>query len=239
MIRLKHSDILGRKIRKDDWNDIGASTWSLVEEAILEDDEKQALELLDYLYEEGKAFHDFTSDMWAGCVTYVGSNFGEEEVESIWRYIVSDTVLGSEATRGDTLERIYVGAELWRGHYMKDGEFNLVEEEDRYVLTLDPCPTGGRMLITGRLEAPYNLAKTSKPYPWSWNRAGIPWYCTHCTICRCIMAIESSGYPVRVHEYPEDLSGRCRLIYYKHPESIPDKYFAEIGMSKHTSKAGA
>lgn len=239
MVKLEQSEELGRKLRKDDWSDLGISTGSLVEQAILEGDDEQALELLDYLYIEGKTFHDFTSDWWAAMITYAGSNFGEEEVEKVWRNTVAHTTLGSAATLGSTEERIYIGAEIWRGHYINDDQLKIVEHEDRYEFLLDPCPTGGRMRKTGRLQPPYNFGITSRPYPWSWSRAGIPWYCIHCSLCRGIMAVETCGYFVRVHEYPEGpeaAKGQCRLIYYKKPDLIPEKYFKELGLGKDLSK---
>lgn len=239
MIKLEEMKELGRRLRQDDIEDIGTSTWSLVEQAILEGDDEKALELLDYLHLEGKTFHDFTSDMWAAMVTYVGSNFGEEEVEKVWRKIVSHTTLGSGATLGSTEERVYIGAEIWRAHYLGDDQFKIIEYEDRYEFLLDPCPTGGRMRKKGMLKPPYNFGATSKPYPWSWSRAGIPWYCIHCSLCRGIMAVEASGYFVRVHEYPEETEatqGKCRLIFYKKPDLVPEKYFKELGLRKDPSK---
>jgi hypothetical protein len=242
MIKLEALEGLGRKIRRDDWGDLGTSTWSLVEQAILEGDDEAALELLDYLFIEGKMCHDFTSDMWAAMVTYVGSNFGEEEVEKVWRNTVSHTTLGSGATVGGALERVYVGAEIWRGHCVSDNQFKIVEYEDRYEFLFDPCPTGGRMRKRGMLDPPYNLGVTTKPYPWSWSREGIPWYCCHCSVCRGVMAVETAGYFVRVHEYPEGpdaVEGKCRLIFYKEPELVPEKYFKELGLRKNSPEPDA
>jgi hypothetical protein len=239
MVKLQKSNKLGRKLRKDAWSELGISTLSLVEEAILVRDDEQALKLLDYLYVESKTFHDFTSDWWAALITYVGCNFGEEEVEKTWRGIASHTPLGSAAALGSTEERVYIGAELWRGHCLSDDELRVTEYEDRYEFLLNPCPTGGRMRKEGRLEPPYNFCKTSKPYPWSWTRTGIPWYCIHCSLCRGIMSVEAYGYFVRVHEYPEEseaAKGQCRLIYYKKPSLIPEKYFGELGLTKDPHK---
>ncbi|MDO8567810.1 MAG: hypothetical protein Q7R57_03745 [Dehalococcoidales bacterium] len=239
MLRLEKSKALGRKIRKDDWKNLGESTWSLLEKAIRQKDDKLALEIIDYLYTEGKTFHDAANDTWAAYITYIGANFGEPEVEKYWRSTVENTVLGNSEISEDTLERMYVIAEVCRGaHYVSDGQVRFKEEADRFVLEQD-CPSGGRIKTT-RLKPPYNFGVSTKPFTWSWSRTGIPWYCAHCSVCRGIMSIETSGFPVRVHDLPQpgEPESRCRHIYYKKPESIPEKYFTELGMKKDPSRFG-
>jgi hypothetical protein len=123
-----------------------------------------------------------------------------------------------------------------RAHCIKKGEFSIIEESDRYILVNDPCGSGGRMRRAGKTEPPYNFGITKKPYPWSWGRASIPYYCTHCAVWWGIMAIETQGYPVRVHDYPQNPNDACLMIFYKKPELIPERYFTELGMEKDESK---
>jgi len=241
MVNLEKMDLIGRKIRKDDWCTLAVPTWMEIEEAIMEKRWDEAIELVDYLYEgEGQTWHNLSNDFWAGLLTYVGSNFGEHEVERMWRDVFASAVFGASAlTRSPSAEeRVYAAAEIWRAHYANKGELKIWEEEERYVLSLEPCPTGGRHRKEGKLKAPYNLGKTSRPYPWSWNRKDIPWYCTHCAIVQAgSMPIEAFGYPIRVQKYPDNPEDpSCLIMYYKRPELIPEEYFEIFGHKKDTSK---
>ena len=83
-----------------------------------------------------------------------------------------------------------------------------------------------------RTGPPTNLGKTSKPYFWSWSKAGVPYYCTHCCIWHEIMPIETQGYPLKVTEYSDDPNEPCKWYFYKRPELIPEEYFVRIGKKK-------
>ncbi len=52
MIRLEESKVFGRKIRQDDWSEIGIPTWTLAHEAIQGGRIKEALELFEYAHFE-------------------------------------------------------------------------------------------------------------------------------------------------------------------------------------------
>jgi hypothetical protein len=80
------------------------------------------------------------------------------------------------------------------------------------------------------------VGTTKKPYPWSWNKSGIPYYCCHCCVYFEIIPIELVGYPIRVHEISDDPYAPCIHYYYKKPELIPEKYYKRIGMLKGINK---
>ena len=241
MTKIERSELLGRDLRKGDWQDLECPTWAAIEEAILEGKWDEALRLLEYLYKnEGQHWHNASNDFWAGLITYVGANFGEQEVEKMWREVFASAVFGwSALTRTPKAEeRVYAAAEIWRAHYVDEGELKIWEEKDRYVMFLNPCPTGGRQRKEGKLKPPYNLGRTSKGYPWSWNRPEIPWYCAHCAIVQAgLMPLEAFGYPIRVQKYPGDPDDpSCTLMFYKKPELIPEEYFEIFGHKKEPSK---
>ncbi|NNG01158.1 MAG: hypothetical protein HKM93_17335 [Desulfobacteraceae bacterium] len=179
MIKLEYSETLEKKIRRDSPQNLGVSTWSLLEEAISVGKWEEASEIVDYLFdEEGKRWHDYNNDFWAGLISYAGHTFGEDEVEKMWREVFASAIFGPTALSKSpsAKERAYAAAEIWRAHYVGDGELNIEETEDSFILALNPCPTGGRQRACGRLKPPYNLGKTTKSYPWSWGRKEIPWY---------------------------------------------------------------
>lgn len=237
---------IGRKVRTDNWNweELGRSSWTRIKECIVSGDQKGALELVDYLLPEGKRVHDLYCDWTYGMLTYVSRKFGEEEVYSIQR-ANADLVVGGLLRVVASLsvpEFIALLAETMRSHRSGSGElgdFKIREENDRFVMSFDPCGSGGRMMRTGELDGtpprtlpPYNLGFTSRPYPWSWGKAGVPYYCTHCCIMMEIIPIEVLGYPLRVHEFPDDPRQECKWLIYKDQSLIPEHYFTRIGKKR-------
>ena len=120
----------------------------------------------------------------------------------------------------ETLERCTYSQ---KGHH---ANFTIVEEPDRYVVTYDPCGTGGKLRRTR------SVGTTKKAYPWSWSKSGVPYYCTHCCVHFETIATEIRGYPIKIAlpgNKPED---PCVHLFYKKPELIPEEYFTRIGHIK-------
>lgn len=244
MVRLEYSEILRRKIRKDDWKELGVSTWVKIKEALKDVRLEEAESLVDYLIPEGKRLHDIYCDWVYGLLNYIGNKLGEEGIydalrytgELFWKPIIEI------APKFSVEEWVQINAETMRVHRCGPGEIGniqIIEEVDKYKISFDPCGSGGRMRRIGevdrlppRTDPPYNLGKTKKPYPWSWSKIGVPYFCTHCCIWSEIMPIEILGYPLRVCEYSDDPNDPCAWVFYKKPELIPDIYFERVGKRK-------
>jgi hypothetical protein len=247
-VNIEYSDLLGRVIRRDPWTQLGRSSWILLQEAIKAKDNETALDLAKYLLVEGKNLHDGYCDWIYGDLDYIAKTYGEEEIPKMLRH--SYAVLTKSVYQyisGTTLEDIIrLSAEFNRSHRGGPGEvgnISIAEDEEKYIMTFDPCGSGGRMRRTGeidglppRTDPPFNLGRTSKPYPWSWSKAGVPYYCAHCCVWNEQLTVESVGYPVRVTEYSDDPGKPCAFHYYKKPELIPEHYFTRIGKVKDPSK---
>lgn len=243
MYKLEKSETLDREIRKDDLSELGVPTWTLIEQAIKAGKQKEARELLDYMFNhEVKFMHDLYTDWVWGLLTYIADHFGEEHVPEAMKFVSMVNPLDKKSSLTDATSKVTVEelvqrmAEANRAHCAYPGNITVTEEKDRYVLSLNPCGSGGRMRRTGRTKPPYNFGATKKPYPWSWSKAGVSYYCTHCALWTGIMGIEKQGFPVRVHEYPDNPDEPCRIIFYKKPELIPEKHFTELGKKKDVSK---
>ena len=138
-------------------------------------------------------------------------------------------------------DRVFINAEVMRAHRCgprQDGEIDIIEDENRISIKMDPCGSGGRMRrgdpvdhTPSRLGPPYNFGVTRKAYPWSWGKKNVPYYCIHCAINE-ILPIEWGGYPLWVTGYTDDASNPCYWHFYKDPSLIPEKYFRRLGFSK-------
>ncbi len=115
------------------------------------------------------------------------------------------------------------------------GEIEILEESDRYVISFNPCGSGGRMRRGGgidstpsRLGPPFNFGVTGKPYPWSWEKKGFLNYCLHCCIWSELLPIEWIGYPIRITDYNPNHEKPCRFLFYKFSDLIPEFYYERI-----------
>lgn len=239
-----YSEELGRMIRNESFAESGVSSWVRIKEAIEEGRLDDALDLVDYLLPEGKRLHDLMCDWVYSTLDFIAKKMGEETLYEAIRY-------AGEVIRRPYINHIkelpvekmvYLQAEGMRSHRSGPGELGnieITEERDRYVLSFDPCGSGGRMRRKGQLDGlpprtapPFNLGMMSKPYPWSWGKAGVPYYCLHCCIWSEILPIEWIGYPIRITEYSDDPEKPCRFLFYKDPEQIPEHYFERVGKKK-------
>jgi len=219
MIRLERSEALQRKIRKDDATDLGISTWKLVRDSIKAGRVDEALDFIDYELVRHEAAIDSLTLGRDLLLTRLAS-FGEEEVEKFSRERYYPSVRDWLSTTPGVEESLQRFTEIFR---VFTQNLSVTEERDRYVMKLDPCGTGGRLRRTRSVGA------TRKAYPWSWNKSGVCYYCTHCSVFQEILPIEMRGYPICVTQYADNPEDPCLHFYYKKPELIPDEYFIRVG----------
>ena len=244
MLKLVESERFRRLIREDDWGDLGRPTQEMIATAIDAGRYDEAKALAGYFIPEGKALHDLFCDWIWDIFTKTSQNNGEEAVYKLCRstqetWMMRRTWKG--LSRMSVEERVRVNAEFMRSHRcgpQQDGGIDIIEEEDRFSIKMDPCGSGGRMRrgdpVDGtptRLGSPYNFGSTKKAYPWSWGRKNVPYYCIHCAINE-ILPIEWGGFPLWVTGYSDDAAKPCYWHFYRKPELIPDEYFRRLGFKK-------
>jgi hypothetical protein len=236
---------LRRPLRAGALDQLGRPTPSLLREAIERKDLRTARALVGYLHYEEKFVYDLNrDDAWAW-MTYVADRWGEERIfELNWLvFTAAGAVEGRRKLRELPVdEQVAVVAEMMRGHRSgpRDARtLEVVEEPDRFVMSFDPCGSGGRQRrgdpVDGtppRTEPPFAYGVTKRAYDWSWRRAGVCYYCAHCAIYNELVGIAEYGTPNWVTEYPDDAGAPCRWIFYKRPEVIPERYYHAVGREK-------
>jgi hypothetical protein len=244
MINLVELAGLGRKVRQDDIDDLGAPTQDKILEALDDGRDGDARDLIAYMIPEGKALHDLFCDWLWDVFTKIADRHGEEEMHAIMKATQETWMMKRtwKAFRGMPAKtRLDLMAEIMRAHHggpNQDGELTVTEDEDRYTLWMDPCGSGGRMRrgdpvdgTPSRLGPPYDFGVTSKAYPWSWGRKNVPYYCLHCANME-ILPIEWGDAPLWVTEYSDDAERPCAWHFYKSPERIPDAIYARLGKER-------
>jgi len=223
MVRLEKSEALQRKIRQDDPPDLAIPTSSLARRAIQEGKVDEALELVDYSRIEGMILHDAMVSLFEETLTYLASNFGEEEILKVLRRRYKSRMADWLSVTESVEQNLQRCAEFQRCHY---SDISIAEEPDRYVLICDPCGSGGRLRRT------HSVGMTKKAYTWSWSKSGVPYYCVHCCLMWEIIPIELRGYPIRITLIGDRPEEPCVLLFYKRPELIPEEYFTRVGKVK-------
>jgi hypothetical protein len=249
-LKLEHSDIFGRVLRFDEpIEELTTSTLTRLKEAARRENKDEVLQLIDYLLWEAKGLHDLFCDWSYAFLTWIADNYGEEELPKVYRWCKKKVELAfySKITEKNKLKVTQKELMCWFTEQVRNhrtgtvelGTFELVEEEDRYVWILDPCPSGGRMRLYNDLDGtpartgpPFDFGRTKKAYSWSWSKKGVPYYCLHCCIWHEQMAIEAQGFPTKITDYCDDPEVPCKNYFYKSPELIPEEYYTRIGMKK-------
>jgi hypothetical protein len=222
MIRLEESKALGRVIRQDDIEELSIPTWKVIREAILKGKTDEALTFLDYCYFETKTLHDSFCSFVDSLLTRIG-NFDEEEVYKLLRIRWEPVIHCWLADTPGAKESLQRAIEYQRGH---GGVCRITEETARYVVTCDPCGSGGQLRRTKE------IVPVKKSYFWTWSKRDVPYYCVHCCVMWEILPIELRGYPIRINIIGNKPEDPCLHLYYKKPELIPEEYFVRIGQKK-------
>jgi hypothetical protein len=208
---------------QEDLIDVGLSTWELVRGLLKAGEINDALCLLDLGLAEDQAVHDNLVNSVGDYLKYFFSILPEEKIEKILRERYFPTTK-KNVEAGASVEKIMQG--FVRYQRANDSAVTIRDEPERYVVTYNPCGSGG-FLIKNRPEL-----KLDKAYPWSWSKPGINYYCLHCCIAWEIIPTELRGYPLYIHLPPEHPEAPCIQLHYKRPELIPEEYFSRIGQVK-------
>ena len=222
MVRLEHSPALGRVLRRDSQEELGIPTWKFIRDAIREGDADRALTLLDYECCVSQATHDSIVTFVDDVLTRLAL-VDEDTLYEILRKRYYPRVSHYLCCTTGVKELLEISTEMHRGH---GGNLVVREEPDRYVVTLDPCGSGGR------LRRARDVITTKRTYPWAWSKVGVPVYCTHCCVFWEVLPTEIRGHPARINLLGEKPQDPCVHLFYKQPELIPEEYFTRIGKTK-------
>ncbi|MBT3536321.1 MAG: hypothetical protein HN478_20745, partial [Rhodospirillaceae bacterium] len=136
---------VGRKVRQDDWPDLGRATPALAAEAVDDGRGDDAKALADYTIPEGKALHDLFCDWLWDLFTQIAERHGEEELHQMLRKTQGGWMM-KRTWRGflnlAVEERVQLTAEIMRAHRCgpeQDGGLDITDEGDHYNISMDPC----------------------------------------------------------------------------------------------------
>jgi hypothetical protein len=236
-MNLSLSHLIQRDLRQDEPSEVGTSSLKMVYQAMDRGDLTEAKRIAEYARLEWQVVHDmYVNWSWA-FFTYIADTYGEADLEKAMR-----SVLGSyyrarydKVMASDVKTQLQLTVEGLRGHLMgpgRQGEIEVTEEPDRFVLKLAPCGSGGvarERVESGKEPRPDLFGFSKTAHSWTWGKDRVCYYCAHCTMVNEIMAIENYGHPMRVTEYPDKADSPCLWYIYKDPKKIPAEYYERVG----------
>jgi hypothetical protein len=160
-------------VRRDDFL-VGPKEKAI--EAIKAGKTQEALGYLNDVHEQFHALHDAYSNDISLLEGTLAQTQGDKWYETFERKKVFE-LLGPkyERYKGMSVEqRVEAICNSMRAHY---SEFHVVEDAEKFVVKITGCGAGGR-LVRDNIAKRQN-AVTKKPYPWSFDRVGFPYYCAH------------------------------------------------------------
>lgn len=195
-------------------------------EAIESGDRTAAIQAIDGILQEALPIHDFYGDMSAVFCDFIKDEMGEPGVEKAWRYLgerLWRPVFEHTVKTGGVAAMAEVYAMFLRSHQYK---FRVEEDDEKITFHLDYCPSGQRLMMEGKLKGdprhPMQHGVTEKPHGWSFNKAGVPYYCGHTALWFDVMPREW-GLPVMSGQYGDfDAQGNvsglpCMTFFWKKP----------------------
>lgn len=194
--------------------------------------------------------HDQAVDRVSGLIDIAVRTVGEARLIDLWDFLMSDWYVIHAARYGldhqswdDSAHQLMIAiVDGFHAHLTgvsRQGDIELIQEDDRIGFRFAPCGSGGRSLdpaITDeapRAGAPFSFAVTTEPHDWAWNKVGVCSYCVHCCLLNEVMPIDRLGYPTRVIDAPtwpdSTRDATCTWWVYKHPSLIPDEVYTRVG----------
>jgi hypothetical protein len=209
-------------------------------EAIEHGDPETAKALCEEMKHEWRLLHDIMVDGIAGLITFVKERMGDEGVEQAW----TDSLERGwkphvqAIARQDRRQMVRALAANWRAHSgsgtgPEPGAFTVSEDDEKFTFAMNPCGSGQRLWRMRRYEEPNGYGLTDEAHDWSYDRAGFPLYCTHCSFMNELLPIRWIGHPVYPSDPPADFDrDPCVWYWYKDPDRIPSRHYERYGLKK-------
>jgi len=202
-------------------------------EAIEAGDAEKAKQIAKRMYNEFLSMHDLYRNWTTAMLSEIGRRFGDEALEQImtegvkawWLPNLEKLPTGPESLS----QRVKMFVAGLRGHLQP---LHIEEDEEKVVIQMRPCGSGGRLVLEGKYEGPNGFLTVEKPQRMTYNRANFPVYCAHEPPME-LVDIEKNGAPFVVVE-PAAVLGKqhCSFIIYKDKSKVPAKYYERLGLKK-------
>jgi hypothetical protein len=121
--------------------------------------------------------------------------------------------------------RIRTWATMLHGNF---AQLTIDEDDEKFVITQDPCGSCGRQLECGAFPGSLGHAVVTEVHPITFERGDVPIYRTHVAVMHFLMADARIGVPWPVVACPRgSIAGPCHISLYKDPRDPAARRDAE------------
>jgi hypothetical protein len=217
----------------DELRDLGRRTLDRLIEAVETGDPDAAKKIAQRMYNEFLSMHDGYRNWITALLSEIGRRMGDEALEEIMVETVRawwiPNLEALSKAGGNRAEMVKMFAAGLRGHLQP---MDVEEDEEKVVLRMKPCGSGGRLLLEGKYRGPDGFLEIASPQRMTYGRPDFPVYCAHEAAMEEI-DIDRNGAPFVVVEPASKLGEEpCSFIIYKDPSKIPEKYYERLGRRK-------
>ena len=164
-----------------------------------------------------RAEHDRGLDAVCALISHVYRGHGIDVLEASIRAVGDQTLLAwmpRDIDRPPEV-RIRAWAAMLHGNF---AEFTIAEDDEKFVITQDPCGSCGRQLECGAFPGRFDHATVAEVHPITFERGDVPIYRTHVAVMHFLMPAERIGVPWPVVACPRGtVAGPCHITLYKDP----------------------
>lgn len=212
---------------------MSAQTQDLIKVAIDAGELEKAKALTDRLYKELSFIHDGYMCWVTGLLTHIYNKYGAKAVEEAERdaHTMEAKIALIPPEKTDFRSLVQHAAKALHGHVNQP--MTITEDDEKVIISVDPCGSGGRIMLKGGYEPEVGFAKIKEPSYMTWGMTDLPIYCVHCPVTE-MLAMEGPGNLPFVHPVClDDPKGpSCQYVFYKNAANIPEEYYNRIGKNK-------
>ena len=211
---------------------MGIRTVDAIITAIEAGQPEEAVKLTHRMYREFEAMHDLYRDWTTALLSFIYRNYGDQALndslsESCHSWL--QPLLELYESTPEPAKRARMLATGLRGHLQP---LEIEEDDEKFILRMIPCGSGGRLIRDGGYGPPKNYATVEKAQDLTYHIKDLPIYCTHCPFQE-IIPIELKGYPLFVTIPSENLGEEpCSILLYKDLKAVPEEYFRRVNKTR-------
>jgi hypothetical protein len=233
----------GSLFTEDELSSMRERTLDRVLDRLHDGDTEGAEHAVNRMFNEFESMHRLYRRWVAATLTFILERFGEDVlreamdvgVDAWWTPNLRKLVEGTD----DPAQSIRWFASGLRGHLVG---LEIEEDEEKVVIQMAPCGSGGRLLAEGAYEGEDAFASLPGSPALTYGLADCPIYCAHQPAMERL-AIARYGAPFVVIDPasycttrgPSDrvatAEDHCAFAIYKDPGSIPDRYYERLGLT--------
>jgi len=230
-----------RLFTKEKLDEFSKDFMGLAMEALENGDIEKAKHWIRKQDENKDALHDLNLHWVTAFMDWIYRQYGEEAAVRAIRDTVNRCITPSATLKHVVVEKGGIGAFVemlvdgFRMHSMYPG-LTIEEDDEKFIFTMQPCGSGGRLIDGGFYEGPLGYAKLKNAGYHTWGETDLPIYCAHCPWAQEILPIAMYGDGAQLwiqsSPFPKKPGDPCIQYIYKDPKDIPDHFYERIGMSR-------